>query len=85
MNEVLPRSRLSNAKFLIFLIDKRPPTETSPIFRETLNLAASFKWRNESVWYFLRHMAAWGSTNADLDEFELVEEDTVGECTRGWV
>lgn len=85
MKEVLPRLVLATQKwcfahhddisgwqFLLFLLDKRPPTETSPIFRETLNLAASFKWRNESVWYFLRHMAAWGSTNADLDEFELV-------------
>ncbi|KAM0425227.1 hypothetical protein ACHAPT_009544 [Fusarium lateritium] len=63
---------ISGWQFLIFLLDKRPAETPSPIFRETLKLAASFKWRNESVWYFLRHVAAWGSTNADLDEFELV-------------
>ncbi|KAF4971728.1 hypothetical protein FSARC_1527 [Fusarium sarcochroum] len=62
---------ISGWQFLIFLLDKHP-TETSPVFRETLKLAGSFKWRNESVWYFLRHIAAWGAINTDLEEFELL-------------
>ncbi|KAJ4267302.1 hypothetical protein NW762_003406 [Fusarium torreyae] len=62
---------ISGWQFLIFLLDKHP-TETTSVFRETLKLAGSFKWRNESVWYFLRHIAAWGAINTDLEDFELV-------------
>jgi hypothetical protein len=60
---------ISGWQFLIFLLDKQP-TETSSVFRETLKLTGSFKWRNESVWYFLRHVAARGATITDRDEFE---------------
>ncbi|OBS25728.1 hypothetical protein FPOA_06263 [Fusarium poae] len=62
---------ISGWQFLIFLLDKHP-SETSHVFRETLKLASSFKWRNESVWYFLRYIAAWGGTPADVIEFENV-------------
>ncbi|RKL10821.1 hypothetical protein BFJ68_g8466 [Fusarium oxysporum] len=60
---------ISGWQFLLFLLDKQP-AETSPVFRETLKLAASFKWRNESVWYFLRLVAARGVANTDKEEFE---------------
>ncbi|GKU02249.1 hypothetical protein FLAG1_10019 [Fusarium langsethiae] len=60
---------ISGWQFLIFLLDKHP-SETSLVFRETLKLASSFKWRNESVWYFLRYIAAWGATATDMTEFE---------------
>ncbi|KAL5605605.1 hypothetical protein FOVSG1_005752 [Fusarium oxysporum f. sp. vasinfectum] len=60
---------ISGWQFLLFLLDKQP-AETSPVFRETLKLAASFKWRNESVWYFLRLVAAGGVANTDKEEFE---------------
>ncbi|KAH7259677.1 uncharacterized protein BKA55DRAFT_563016 [Fusarium redolens] len=60
---------ISGWQFLMFLLDKQP-AETSPVFRETLKLATSFKWRNESVWYFLRLVAARGVTNTDREEFE---------------
>ncbi|KAF4451384.1 hypothetical protein F53441_5650 [Fusarium austroafricanum] len=62
---------ISGWQFLIFLLDKQP-AETSYVFRETLKLTGSFKWRNESVWYFLRHIAAWGAINTDLEEFETL-------------
>ncbi|KAM0235969.1 hypothetical protein ACHAPO_005191 [Fusarium lateritium] len=62
---------ISGWQFLIFLLSKHV-SETSLVFRETLKLASSFKWRNESVWYFLRYIAAWGGTPADMIEFENV-------------
>ncbi|KAI1070483.1 hypothetical protein LB507_006921 [Fusarium sp. FIESC RH6] len=62
---------ISGWQFLIFLLDKRP-SETSAVFRETLKLVCSFKWRNESVWYFLRYIAASGAGTADMEEFENV-------------
>lgn len=64
---------ISGWQFLLFLLDKQP-AETSPVFRETLKLAASFKWRNESVWYFLRLVAARGVANTDKEEFESLRK-----------
>ncbi|RGP76073.1 hypothetical protein FLONG3_5464 [Fusarium longipes] len=64
---------ISGWQFLIFLLDKLP-SETSVVFRQTLKLAGSFKWRNESVWYFLRYIAAWGATTDDMPEFENVRK-----------
>ncbi|KAF5647503.1 hypothetical protein F25303_5176 [Fusarium sp. NRRL 25303] len=70
---------ISGWQFLLFLLDKQP-AETSPVFRETLKLAASFKWRNESVWYFLRLVTARGVTSSDKDEFESLRK-TLWETT----
>ncbi|KAF5575255.1 prenyltransferase [Fusarium pseudoanthophilum] len=67
------RNDISGWQFLLFLLDKQP-AETSPVFRETLKLAASFKWRNESVWYFLRLVTARGVTNSDKEEFESLRK-----------
>ncbi|KAL9563185.1 hypothetical protein ACKAV7_012688 [Fusarium commune] len=64
---------ISGWQFLMFLLDKKP-AETSPVFRETLKLVASFKWRNESAWYFLRLVAARGVTNTDKEEFESLRK-----------
>ncbi|KAH7173748.1 uncharacterized protein B0J16DRAFT_350798 [Fusarium flagelliforme] len=76
---------ISGWQFLIFMLDKRP-SETSAVFRETLKLACSFKWRNESVWYFLRYIAASGAGTADMEEFENVRRallDTAAEDESG--
>ncbi|KAF5532303.1 prenyltransferase [Fusarium mexicanum] len=64
---------ISGWQFLLFLLDKQP-AETSPVFRETLKLAASFKWRNESVWYFLRLVTARGVTDSDEEGFESLRK-----------
>ncbi|KAL4732610.1 hypothetical protein ACLX1H_001628 [Fusarium chlamydosporum] len=79
---------ISGWQFLMFLLDKRP-SETSVVFRETLKLTSSFKWRNESVWHFLRCIAAWRATTADIEEFQNVRkamsesaaEDEIGRST----
>ncbi|KAF4971018.1 hypothetical protein FZEAL_9940 [Fusarium zealandicum] len=66
---------ISGWQFLAFLLERRP-VDTSSTFCETLKLAGSFKWRNESIWYFLRHLAAvrTGLGDSDLEEFELVRK-----------
>ncbi|KAF5630554.1 prenyltransferase [Fusarium sp. NRRL 52700] len=64
---------ISGWQFLLFLLNKQP-AETSPVFRETLKLAASFKWRNESVWYFLRLVTARGVATSDKEEFESLRK-----------
>ncbi|POR32947.1 Protein prenyltransferase alpha subunit repeat-containing protein 1-B [Tolypocladium paradoxum] len=46
---------VSGWMFLLFLLTRWPQEATSTV-RETLKLAESFYWRNESVWYFLRNM-----------------------------
>lgn len=47
---------ISGWAFLTVLLDDNI-TEKQAIFEETLNLAQSFHWRGESVWYFLRNLA----------------------------
>ncbi|KAM0352944.1 hypothetical protein ACHAPU_001828 [Fusarium lateritium] len=64
---------ISGWQFLIFLLGKQP-AETSSVFRETLKLTGSFKWRNESVWYFLRYVAAQEARNIDLQELETLRK-----------
>lgn len=46
---------VSGWMFLMFLL-KRKPDEASSIMDETLRITDSLRWRNESVWYFLRNM-----------------------------
>ncbi|KND92861.1 Protein prenyltransferase alpha subunit repeat-containing protein 1-B [Tolypocladium ophioglossoides CBS 100239] len=46
---------VSGWMFLLFLLRRWPQEATSTV-TETLKLAESFHWRNESVWYFLRNM-----------------------------
>ncbi|KAM5348664.1 hypothetical protein ACJ41O_008488 [Fusarium nematophilum] len=66
---------ISGWQFLAFLLGKQPP-ETSLVFQETLKLTGSFKWRNESVWYFLRLIAASraGLSDDDLARFEHIRK-----------
>lgn len=61
---------ISGWAFLLFFLD-RHPEHAGPVISETTRLAASFHWRNESVWYFLRNMASrpW----CDRDGREAVE------------
>lgn len=47
---------VSGWAFLLFLLD-RCREESRKIFTETTGLTESFRWRNESVWYFLRTLA----------------------------
>lgn len=61
---------ISGWQFLLFLL-QRHECDILPVFRETLGLVESFKWRNESVWYFLRHVART-SASRDIDAAELV-------------
>lgn len=63
---------ISGWQFLLFLLQKQQ-TETQPTFHKTLQLAESFKWRNESVWYFLRYVvASTHLTDDDREEFTRV-------------
>ena len=54
---------VSGWMFLMFLF-RRWPEEAVSVFSQTLQLAESFHWRNESVWYFLRNMVAGGTVDA---------------------
>jgi hypothetical protein len=48
--------------------------ECSLAFRETLQWATSFRWKNESVWCFLRVLVAGGSVQPDdIVAFEGIE------------
>ncbi|KAK5989312.1 Protein prenyltransferase alpha subunit repeat-containing 1-like protein [Cladobotryum mycophilum] len=46
---------ISGWAFLMFFLNEFPQ-HSAAVFAETLKLAVSFHWRNESVWYFLRNM-----------------------------
>ncbi|KAM0457199.1 hypothetical protein ACHAPV_006839 [Trichoderma viride] len=58
---------VSGWAFLMFFLD-RHPQYAGPVVSETTRLAASFHWRNESVWYFLRNMAARAWCDGDWRE-----------------
>ncbi|OPB46231.1 hypothetical protein A0O28_0063520 [Trichoderma guizhouense] len=48
---------ISGWAFLMFFLDRHPEYAGS-VVSEATRLAASFHWRNESVWYFFRNIAA---------------------------
>ncbi|RFU80723.1 hypothetical protein TARUN_1492 [Trichoderma arundinaceum] len=48
---------VSGWAFLMFFLD-RHPEYAGPVLSETTRLAASFHWRNESVWYFFRNISS---------------------------
>ncbi|EQK99461.1 hypothetical protein G6O67_004773 [Ophiocordyceps sinensis] len=50
-------SDISGWMFLLFLLE-RCPAGAGLVLTETMKLAESLRWRNESVWYFLRNMPA---------------------------
>lgn len=74
---------VSGWAFLMFFLD-RHPKYAGPVVSETTRLAASFHWRNESVWYFLRNMAAraWCDGNW-REEVEATRLALLGGAERG--
>lgn len=62
---------ISGWSFLLFLLSMKSKM-TAAIIRETMNLAQSFHWRNESVWYFLRNAVLMPHAPDELrhDEFQ---------------
>ena len=63
---------VSGWMFLLFLLRKWPQ-EAMSTFSETLSLAESFHWRNESVWYFFRNMMlSVRAARLQEDQFQTV-------------
>lgn len=62
----------SGWSFLTTILARQPQLARA-VFSETLQLTEKFRWRNESVWYFLRHMllCEWVQ-DGERDEFEKV-------------
>ncbi|KAL7908095.1 hypothetical protein GGI35DRAFT_53654 [Trichoderma velutinum] len=58
---------ISGWAFLMFFLDRHPEYAGS-VVSETTKLAASFHWRNESVWYFFRNIAARSWCDRDCRE-----------------
>ncbi|KFH48321.1 Protein farnesyltransferase/geranylgeranyltransferase type-1 subunit alpha-like protein [Hapsidospora chrysogenum ATCC 11550] len=58
---------VSGWMFLMFLLD-RTPTYAGDIIMQTLKLAESLQWCNESVWYFVRNLAMSKSKGGKLPE-----------------
>lgn len=74
---------VSGWAFLMFLLGAHP-TDTEMIVGETLSLAKSFHWRNESVWYFLRNMMSTGKLSGALRmEFHRVQAFLLGSAEPG--
>lgn len=64
---------ISGWQFLRYLLDKQRQ-EASAVVLETLRYAESFKWKNESVWYFLRYIVAVTDEAQVREEFLRVKE-----------
>ncbi|KAL7784146.1 hypothetical protein V8C37DRAFT_361568 [Trichoderma ceciliae] len=58
---------ISGWAFLLFFLD-RHPEHAGSVVGETTRLAASFHWRNESVWYFLRNISSRPWCDGDVRE-----------------
>ncbi|KAF3765833.1 protein prenylyltransferase [Cryphonectria parasitica EP155] len=56
---------ISGWSYLSFLLTRLNDTERVSVFKEAVNLCASFRWVNESTWVFLRTLAASGSMGND--------------------
>lgn len=65
---------ISGWMFLLFVLD-RVKGRAGDIFTETIKLAESFHWRNESVWYFLRNLVLSESMGGKIPEdfFRVLE------------
>ncbi|CAN8103759.1 unnamed protein product [Discula destructiva] len=62
---------ISGWSFLLFLLMKLDGSASSSVLSETLKLAISLPWTNESTWDFLRTLAASGAlADAQLAVFE---------------
>lgn len=55
------RSDISGWTFLQFLLERCHEDVLLSVFRDTLELVESFRWRNESVWCFLRTVSTWAT------------------------
>ncbi|ODA83752.1 hypothetical protein RJ55_02268 [Drechmeria coniospora] len=65
---------VSGWMFALFLL-RRFPEEAASLFDETLRLAETFHWRNESVWYFLRNLLMSGLVEGAAEKrFRSVRE-----------
>lgn len=66
---------ISGWSFLSFLLIKLNDSSKSLVFEETVKLAASFQWINESTWVFLRTLAASGGIgDKEMDLFHETRE-----------
>lgn len=88
---------VSGWMFLLFLLE-RCPDGVSSVLAETVRLVESFRWRNESVWYFLRNListarvagpqaeqlySAWQAVRKDTQENS--QERRVLDQLSGWM
>lgn len=64
---------ISGWQFLRYLLD-RQGQDASAVVLETLRYAESFKWKNESVWYFLRYIVTVTDEARVREEFLRVKE-----------
>lgn len=63
---------ISGWSFLTFLLMRLDSTAIRVVFDETIKLAASLQWNNESTWVFLRTLAASGAL--EYSGLELFQE-----------
>jgi protein prenyltransferase alpha subunit repeat containing protein 1 len=80
-------SDTSGFSFLLFCLEipRKPETgiqDQVDIYKHILNIALSFKWAHESVWVFLRTVAA---SVADTDGSGLSFEDAIETALKGSV
>lgn len=61
---------ISGWSFVSFLLLKLEDTVSIDILDETVKLATSLGWTNESTWVFLRTLAATGATDSELASFQ---------------
>lgn len=62
--------------YLLGLYNQMRIVSRTNVFTETLELACSFQWKNESVWWFLRTLAASGIIqDSDLAKFKEIVAD----------
>lgn len=54
--------------------------DSEQVFRETINLVKSFRWRNESVWYFLRNLISSGLLG---DKEKAIFSTVLGDLEKG--
>lgn len=77
---------ISGWAFLMFFLDRHPEYAGS-VVSETTRLAASFHWRNESVWYFFRNISArpWCDRDCreEIESTRLALLSSAGESSDG--
>jgi hypothetical protein len=66
---------ISGWTFMLHLLNGYMPEKATTVFAETLRRTGMFRWRNESVWYFLRNLATTGHLDASTREPFLLQAD----------